>query len=117
MTETVPFLPADAVILTGDRDVAAQATYNQASGPGFTILDKNGDPVASGGIRVYGTAIAWFILNKEAAHLTTVIREAKATLEKMQRDERICELYAESDNGDVLLKHLGFTKKDNIWGK
>ncbi len=116
MTETVPFLPADAVILTGDRDVAAQATRNCTAGPGFTILE-DGKPMASGGIRIYSVGMAWFILNKEAAHLTTVIREAKATLEKMQRDERICELYAESENGDVLLKHLDFTKKDNIWGK
>ena len=111
----VPFLPSDAVLLTGNREIADKANYNQTAGPGFTILGEDGKPIASGGIRVYSVGMAWFILNKEAAHLTAVIREAKIKLEEMQRNEKICELYAESDNGDVLLKHLGFKKKDNIW--
>ncbi len=114
MIETVPFLPSDAVLLTNNREIADKANYNQAAGPGFTIIE-NGKPIASGGIRVYPVGIAWFILNKETNHLMTIIREAKVKLKEMQRDEKICELYAESDNGDVLLKHLGFKKKDNIW--
>ena len=116
MIEVKKFLPADAVIITQDRMLAEKASWNGTAGPGFTVLN-DGKPIACGGIRVHGCGVAWFAFNEEAQknHLRTVIKEAKEKLEEMQRDNELCEVYAESEDTDVWLKHLGFHKKNNLF--
>ncbi len=111
MIEVKKYISADAVIISGNRDIVTQANHNQAAGPGFTVFDGK-TPIACGGIRVQGVGMAWFIFNEQAQkeHLKTIIREAKEKLDEMQRNNELCEVYAESDNADVWLKHLGFKK-------
>lgn len=106
-----PFMPSDAAIILQDRDCIIQANHNLAAGPGFTLLDGK-TPIAAGGIRRYGVGIAWFIMTEEAkkVHPIEIIRAAKEEVERMQRENELCEVYAESDNADKWLKHLGFQK-------
>ena len=110
------FLPADQVIITGNRECAELACHNQVAGPGFTIMDGN-RPIACGGIRVVGVGIAWFAMTEEARtnNPMLVIRKAKKKIEEMQRQQELCELFAESRSCDKWLEHLGFHKVENIF--
>lgn len=111
-----PFLPADQVIITGNRNHAELACHNQVAGPGFTILDGK-TPIACGGIRVQGVGIAWFAMTEEARkkHSMSVFSKAKKKIEEMQREQELCELFATSEDCDSWLKHLGFHKVENIF--
>lgn len=116
MIKLKPYLPTDAVILTGDRMCAELAQLNQISGPGFTLCDGN-RPLASGGVRIYGVAEAWFVLGDEAKekYLLMVMRKIKKELEKIQRREKLYKIYAEDTKSENFLQHLRFVKKNNIF--
>ena len=115
--EIVEFTAADECIVSGDRNRVDSANLNQISGPAFTILDSDGVPIACGGLRVSGTAEAWFQMNKvaEKQHLKTVMRQCKKRLEEMQRDEKIYQMYARCDISENFLEHLGFKKVNDIF--
>jgi len=116
LIESKLFIPADAILLTGDRSVAVQANHNLAAGPGWTIL-KDGKPIAAGGIRVHGVGTAWFMMSEEAKkkHLKSVIRIVKAKFDEMHRGQELCEVYAEVGASRNLLEHLGFEKRGDIY--
>jgi len=110
--KTIAFAAADEVIITGDRTRTDSANFNQVSGPAFTILDNNGNPIACGGLRIKGIAEAWFQINKEKKQLVYIMKKCREKLNAMQREEKICQMFAMSDNSENWLEHLGFKKED-----
>ncbi len=116
MIDIAKYIAADAVLITGDRKKVDMANHNQTAGPGFTVL-KDGKPIACGGIRTFGVGVAWFVMNEEAKknHPLMIIRKAKKAMDEMQRENELCEVFAESENCDKWLEELGFHKNVNIF--
>ena len=114
--EIVPFVPADEIIISGNRERTDSANLNQVSGPAYTVLLK-GKPIASGGLRVHGICEAFFMMSKETEkeHLKTVMEQCKKKLEEMQRQEKIYQMYARCDISENFLEHLGFEKVNDIF--
>ena len=114
--EIVPFVPADEIIISGNRERTDSANLNQVSGPAYTVLLK-GKPIASGGLRIHGICEAFFMMSKEAEkeHLKTVMEQCKKKLEEMQRQEKIYQMYARCDISENFLEHLGFEKVNDIF--
>ena len=116
MLKVKPYTAADLVKITGDEGVISLANHNQVAGPGFTVFDGN-SPVASGGIRILGAGVAWFVMNEEKVkeNPIAIVRRAKAKIDEMQRVGELCEVFALSENADKWLSYLGFKKIDNIF--
>lgn len=118
-----PYLPADGIILSGDRSRAEQANFNQSAGPAFTLF-LDGAMVAAGGVRL-SVGEAWFILSgylrEQLNHVNyrpekrQILRTCQQMLEQMTRDEGLYRLYAEARIAEGFCEALGFEKKDNIY--
>ena len=116
MIKLVPFIPADAVIISGDRTNTEAANLNQIAGPAFTLIEDN-RPIACGGYRIHGVAEAWCALGEQAKgkNLLTVIRRIKKEMDRQQRKEQLYKIYAENTESENFLEHLGFVKKNGIF--
>ena len=115
MSEIKPFIPADAVKITGDKTCLPAAELNLASGPGFTIFDGK-KILACGGVRIYGIGEAWFLMAPgNEGRIKSIMRQTRETLEGIQRDRELYKIYAENIVSETFIKHLGFEKKNGIF--
>lgn len=121
--EKKKFLPADAIILTGDRDRADEANYNQTAGPAESLF-IDGKLICSGGIRVT-VGESWAIFSEEAkamlaqkehsSKLKAVLKTLREQMESMQREHQLTRLFAEPIVSERFCKAMGFKKQNNIY--
>lgn len=116
MIESKLFLPADAAIISGNRECGDRANSDLIAGPAWTIVDGK-KILACGGVRVLGIGEAWFLASEEAKSdkLMAVMRIVKEKLKEMRAAEKLYRIFAENEISENFLKHLGFEKKDNIF--
>lgn len=116
MIRTKLYLPADLVILSGERLCAEDARLNQIAGPAFTIVD-NGRPIACGGIRIDGVGEAWCVLSEQARNekLKSVMKIIKSKIDEYQREEKLYKMFAVNVASENFLRHLGFVKNNNVF--
>lgn len=117
-TDVKDFLPADAIILTGDRNQTDLANLRQTTGPGYSLF-INGKLAACGGVRITGIGEAWFLGDKEALkrYTKTIIKKSREQLDDWAREHQLCRMYAVSDISDKFLETLGFKKQNRIFAR
>jgi hypothetical protein len=134
----IDFNAEDMLTMTGELSAEQKqillnyAQLNQVAGPGCTVL-LDGKPICSGGVRIYGIGEAWAYFSKDITgvllqHRITILKVYLEYLEKMQRDNKLWKIWAETnkdsfiDNGDQMrredfLRFMGFKRHENAFVK
>lgn len=102
-------------LLTG-KEPDGSACLNQIAGPAYAVL-AGGQVLAIGGIRTQGIGQAWALLGPAAMGRTlTIIKAARAVLERCIVSERLYRVYAEATvDKPAWFDHLGFHQQNNLF--
>jgi len=122
MIEIKSFNPEDAVNILQDQSVLQKAKFNQNTGPGYTAF-RDGKPIASGGVRMYGVGEAWGIFSDEALKHKFIpemprwdlFHDCREWLDRIIKENNLWRLYAEPTIPDkahkLFLERLDFEEK------